>query len=156
MCTQFFYQNIFSRFLRSQKEYSPPENIESTIDQIYKETVGANAGTLTNDKKYKFLSACANKIGHGVPNSLLHTIIQLDDAKKFYQTPVNTTLPLDTMQKLELPKNLHIEHEYTRFHPETDTMFNGISAFPQSSNLVTGLKTRKKYTGFTTKKPWPS
>lgn len=72
----------------------------------------------------------------------------VDDVIEFYKTPVNTYLPLDELQTRELPPNLHIENKYTRFHPETDTMFGGKTAFPGSSTIVTGLKYRKKYPGF--------
>ena len=34
---------------------------------------------------------------------------------------------------------------------ETDTMFNGVSAFPRSSTIVTGLKYKKKYRGYSAK-----
>lgn len=70
------------------------------------------------------------------------------DVVKFYETPVNTFLPLDELCTKELPPNLHIEHKYTRFHPDTDTMFGGKSAFPEFSTIVTGIKYRKKYPGY--------
>lgn len=38
---------------------------------------------------------------------------------------------------------------------EKDTMFGGVSAFPKSSTIVTGLKARKKYEGYTAKHSWP-
>lgn len=72
----------------------------------------------------------------------------LDDVIEFYKTPVKTILPLDELRARELPPNLHIEHKYTRFNPETDTMFGGKTAFPGSSTIVTGIKYRKKYAGF--------
>lgn len=71
-----------------------------------------------------------------------------DDVIEFYETPVNTFLPLDELTTRPLPPNLHIEHNYTRFHPETDTIFGGQTAFPESSTIVTGIKYRKKYPGF--------
>lgn len=67
---------------------------------------------------------------------------------EFYETPINTFFPLDEMQTRPLPPNLHIQNNYVRFHPDTDTMFNGVSAFPQSSTLVTGILTRKVYKGY--------
>lgn len=76
------------------------------------------------------------------------------DVIAFYQTPVDTTLPLDALKTIELPENLHIQHEYLRFNPETDTKFGGVSAFPCSSTIVTGLKYRKKYQGYEAKKKW--
>lgn len=72
-----------------------------------------------------------------------------DDVVDFYETPINTYLPLDELATRELPPNLHIEHKYTRFHPETDTMFKGKSAYPESSTIVTGITYRKKYPGYT-------
>ncbi len=79
----------------------------------------------------------------------------LDDIVQFYNTEVNTTLPLDALQSMDLPSNLHIQTEYLRFHPETDTMFGGQTAFPKSSTIVTGLKARKKYKGHVAKTSWP-
>jgi large subunit ribosomal protein L50 len=40
------------------------------------------------------------------------------------------------------------------FVSETDTMFGGISAFPGSSTIVTGLKYKKKYKGYDAENPW--
>lgn len=71
-----------------------------------------------------------------------------DDVVKFYETAIKTFLPLDELRTMELPPNLHIEHNYTRFHPDTDTMFGGKSAFPEQSCIVTGITSRKKYSGF--------
>lgn len=41
------------------------------------------------------------------------------------------------------------------FITEKDTLSNGLSAFPKSSTIVTGLKTRKKYEGYAAKRSWP-
>lgn len=40
----------------------------------------------------------------------------------FYETPVDTTVPLDRMKNMDLPKNLHVLYNYTRFHPGTYTV----------------------------------
>ncbi|RXG52050.1 hypothetical protein Avbf_15200 [Armadillidium vulgare] len=55
------------------------------------------------------------------------------------------------MKHMELPKNLHVLYDYVRFHPETDTKFGGISAFPESSTIVSDLKSKKKYHGYKAK-----
>lgn len=81
-------------------------------------------------------------------------IFYIGDVFEFYETPVDTVVPYDALQNRELPPNLHILSNYHRFHPETDLMFDGVTAFPRSSNLVTGLKTKKKYKGFTTLSPY--
>lgn len=82
-------------------------------------------------------------------------ILVSDDIIQFYHTPVNTTLPLDAMRVMDLPKNLHIQHDYVRFTGNKDDMFGGQTAFPRSSTLVTGLKYRKKYAGVVAKRSWP-
>nr|CAD7608991.1 unnamed protein product [Timema genevievae] len=80
---------------------------------------------------------------------------QRGDVIEYYQTPVNAKTPLDALKNIELPPNLHIQHEYHRFHPDTDTMFGGISVFTKSSTIVTGLKYKKKYKGHVAKTSWP-
>lgn len=64
-------------------------------------------------------------------------------------------MPYDALKNIDLPENLHIQYDYVRFHPDTDTKFNGQSAFPRSSTLVTGLKYRGKYQGHEAKRSWP-
>lgn len=78
----------------------------------------------------------------------------LEDIKTFYETPINTTPPLENAIKMDLPKNLHIETKYVRFHPDTDTKFNGKTAFPKSSTLVTGIKYKKIYPSLIQKSPF--
>lgn len=41
----------------------------------------------------------------------------LGDLKNYYKTPVGNVTPLDAMRSMDLPKNLHINYEYVRFHP---------------------------------------
>jgi large subunit ribosomal protein L50 len=67
----------------------------------------------------------------------------------FYLTPVNRQTPYEKLEH-DVP-NLHIIQDYRRFNPEED----GVSAFPKSSCLVTGLKYRKKYKGHIAKTSWP-
>lgn len=85
---------------------------------------------------------------------ILFCYFSLGDIFEFYETHVDTVVPYDALLKRELPPNLHILANYTRFNPETDLMFDGVTAFPRSSNLVTGLKTKKKYKGFSTLSPY--
>lgn len=74
-----------------------------------------------------------------------------DDVIEFYSTPINQQTPFDTLVKENNVPNLHIIPEYRRYNPDED----GVSAFPKSSTLVTGLKYRKKYKGHTAKTSWP-
>jgi len=70
---------------------------------------------------------------------------------------VKTRSPFDELvkQQDDLPPNLHIQKEPVRFHPDTDTHFGGLTAFPKSSTIITGLRSKKKYKGFEAKRIWP-
>lgn len=85
----------------------------------------------------------------------IHYVQITEDVIKFYETPVDTRVPLDALKTIDLPENLHIEYEYHRFHPDTDTMFKGQTAFPKSSTIVTGLKYKGRYRGYKAKTSWP-
>ncbi|CAG9773766.1 unnamed protein product [Ceutorhynchus assimilis] len=141
-------------FLRSQKSYLPPKTLEADLQELFNQTLGKtelNLKISNLDQRFKLFAACANKFNHSIPNSQLHQIETLEDVVKFYATPVDTRTPLDRMRSMELPENLHIQFEYQRFHPDTDTKFGGVTAFPESSTLVTGLKYKDKYKGHTQK-----
>lgn len=138
------------RFLRSQKEYTPPEDLTTKLDGLFKSVVGTTAvdhklGNL--QQNFQLLIACEKEFNHAVPNSQLHEMRTLGDVKRFYETTIDLRTPLDRLKSIELPENLHIQHEYHRFHPETDTKFNGVTAFPGRSTYVTGLKYKEKYKG---------
>nr|XP_019933519.2 uncharacterized protein LOC109623416 [Aedes albopictus] len=151
-------QSLASRgYLRPSKPYSPPEGVQQKILDLAKSSNIGNPKQkfASNQQKFDFLAACFSAFKHGVPNSRLHEIESVEDTLAFYATPVDTTLPLDALKTVELPENLYIQHEYIRFHPETDTMFGGKSAFPKSSTIVTGLKYKDKYKGHVAKKSWP-
>lgn len=38
---------------------------------------------------------------------------------------------------------------------DTDTMFDGVTAFPRSSTIVSGLKYKGKYKGHEQRETWP-
>ena len=74
----------------------------------------------------------------------------LDDVVDFYHTAIDVKTPYENLVQETVP-NLHVIQDYRRFNPEED----GVSAFPKSSTLVTGLKYRKKYKGHIAKTSWP-
>ncbi|XP_043676079.1 39S ribosomal protein L50, mitochondrial [Vespula pensylvanica] len=144
-------------FLRSIKPYDPPSDVNERIDKICASqqiSTGDEAKLEGGLSRFKIFAACAEEFKHSVPNSLLCIIETVGDLKEFYHTPVDTATPLETLRRMQLPKNLHVQYEYHRFHPDTDTMFGGKTAFPLSSTLVTGLKYKKKYKGFKLEDPF--
>ncbi|XP_055687099.1 39S ribosomal protein L50, mitochondrial [Lutzomyia longipalpis] len=152
------YQSLASRgFLRSYEPYEPPNDVSATIQQLAATAqYDATTGFPTLGDKFNFLEECRKIFKRAVPNSFLHDLLTIEDVIEFYQTPMKTTLPIDdTLKEADLPVNLHIQSDYVRYHPEEDTMFGGISAFPRSSTLVTGVKYRKKYRGHVAKTSWP-
>ncbi|XP_029159078.1 39S ribosomal protein L50, mitochondrial [Nylanderia fulva] len=144
-------------FLRPQNAYEPSEDVIEKIDKICEtQAISMQSDTKLEDLvlRFKLFVACEEEFKHSIPNSLLHTIETIEDLKQFYTTPVDVKTPYEALSRIELPKNLHIQQEYHRFHPDTDTLFNGLTAFPKSSTLVTGLKYRKKYPGHKQEDPW--
>ncbi|CAB3221332.1 unnamed protein product [Arctia plantaginis] len=143
-------------FLRPTKGWDPPANIEETIAKICtSHGLKPNSTFDALEKKYAVLKACFEETGYDVPNSRLHSIESVDDLQDFYSTPVDKATPFEALKRMDLPKNLHVQPDVVRFHPEKDTKFGGLSAFPKSSTIVSGLKTKKKYEGYEAKRSWP-
>jgi len=154
-------------FLRFQKSYEPPANVSDRLNSLVqslapslkKQGKGDNIMKyrLTDSRlKYDLLSKAFEEIQHGVPNSMLYMIETVGDLDHFYQTPIKTQTPYDDLARTkDLPQNIHVQMEPVRFHPETDTMFGGKSAFPKSSTVVTGLRAKRKYKGTIAKRSWP-
>ncbi|XP_076364229.1 mitochondrial ribosomal protein L50 isoform X2 [Tachypleus tridentatus] len=151
-------------FCREQKQYNPPDDVSQQLEKLTKDVFGSNISdqwteTSLSDPqlKYKLLTKCIKVFKHEISNANLYTITTISDVLKFYNTPVQGISPYDELvrSKEKLPENLHVVPDYCRFHPETDTFFGGISAYPASSTIVTGLKARKKYKGYAAKTKWP-
>ncbi|OXU29751.1 hypothetical protein TSAR_012336 [Trichomalopsis sarcophagae] len=154
-----FFTSIESKgFLRPYKPYNPAKDVSQRLDSVCQSVgVSSNDKTRIDDLlvRFKLFAKCVEEFEYGIPNSKLVTIQTIGDLREFYQTPVITTTPYEALQNIELPPNLYIQPEAHRFHPDTDKMFNGKTAFPQSATLVTGLKYKDKYPGHRPEKPWP-
>ncbi|KOX71622.1 39S ribosomal protein L50, mitochondrial [Melipona quadrifasciata] len=159
-----------------QKEYKPPEDLYNRIDKICEQQQIPTAYQTKLDdplQRFNLFLACEQEFQHPITNSVLYRIRTISDLKKYYRKHVSNVTPLDAMRSMELPKNLHINYDYVRFHPgkcdikiflktisadthidDTDTMFNGKTAFPKSSTLVTGLRYKKKYQGHVQENPF--
>ncbi|XP_043200084.1 39S ribosomal protein L50, mitochondrial-like [Amphibalanus amphitrite] len=144
---------------RPSRPYQPPVDVHSQLSEVFRAVLGPAAGahTAVGDlaAKHRLLTACADRLGHHVTNSQLHNITTLGDVISYYSEPVTTSTPLEQLSEQELPKNIHVQLEYLRFHPETDTKFGGVTAFPKSSTVVSSIKYKKKYRGYATPKSWP-
>jgi len=140
-------------FHRAYPSYTPPQNVQTLLDQAHEEVFGSNLNGKTKldnwPKKFEFLSKCADLTNHWVPNSQLGHLKTVEDVVEFYCTPVKTTTPYDDLvRSTDLPPNLHVQENPLRFHPDTDTLFGGVTAFPGSSTIVTDLAAKKKYKGY--------
>ncbi|XP_045597035.2 uncharacterized protein mRpL50 isoform X1 [Procambarus clarkii] len=145
-------------YLRSQKPYYPVNGVHKQVLGICSQLIkSSNPDTPFKDASTKFqvLAQCSKTLKHAVPNSLMHKITNIRELVTFYETPVNTSVPLDMMKDMDLPKNLHVIYKYNRFHPETDTKFGGVSAFTKDSTLIVGFKNKKRYPGHVARTTWP-
>lgn len=134
--------------MRSQIEYNPPQDVEEKISAIAKDLGVSDLKA----KKFDFLDKCAITFnGHQIPNSRIYEMKTIQDVIEFYCTRVDIRTPYEELANSELVPNLHIIPHAHRYNPETD----GVSAFPKSSTLVTGIKTRKVYKGHIAKTSWP-
>lgn len=105
--------------MRPQNEYIPPDDVEVQLNEIFQRCIGTSdlQKEIVGEKKYELLYACYKTFNHPVPNSLLHKMDNLQNVKQFYKTPVDVRVPYDKLKTMELPKNLHVQYEYHRFHP---------------------------------------
>lgn len=112
---------FFCRFLRSQKEYFPPEDVENKLKDLFQKCIGTTDlnKKVDAEKKYVLLNDCFKTFNHSIPSSLLHKIDTLEHIKLFYMTPVDVRTPYDKLKTMDLPKNMHVQFEYHRFHPGT-------------------------------------
>nr|XP_018902481.1 PREDICTED: 39S ribosomal protein L50, mitochondrial [Bemisia tabaci] len=145
-------QSIMARgFLRPNKPYEPPENVEELLKNVSKKVLLSSNHTVPlddPDKRFKFFYECEKTLNYRIPNSLLHTMRTLRDVYEFYTTPVDTRTPYDALiSRDDLPPNLHIQKEPVRYHPEDDSFFK-TTVFPQSSTIVTNIKAKKKFKGY--------
>lgn len=69
------YESVECRFLRPNKPWNPPEEIDKTILKICADNgLKEDSEFHSLDVKYTVLKACFDETGHGIPNSMLHTI----------------------------------------------------------------------------------
>ncbi|XP_013394041.1 uncharacterized protein LOC106161586 [Lingula anatina] len=144
----------------TNRGYSPPKNVRERLETLVKEVYGDSSDwtekPLTDPLlKFKVLTKCEEEFGHTISNTSLHDMNTGADVLDFFLTPVRDTTAYEDLAKLDLPRNLHIQLEPKRFHPETDTKFGGISAFPGRDTIVTSIKYRKKYKGYKWKPKQP-
>jgi len=154
-------------FHRFQKPYDPPSDAAEKFIAIVK-SLQPSLSQLPDKKiekvslndpqlKYDILTTAAKEFQHSVPNSMLPAIRTIGAATRFYETPISTSTPFDMLVRLQdqLPPNLYIQKEPIRFTEDTMHAFDGISAFPKDSNIVTGLRAKLKYKAYKAKKSWP-
>ncbi|KAK7480069.1 hypothetical protein BaRGS_00028706 [Batillaria attramentaria] len=136
--------------IQQVRPYSPPADVEARVQRITTDVCSnvadwKNYVFENNRVKFKILTQMMAEFDHSIPNADLTNMKSVSDALRFFSTPVRDTSALEDLSKLDLPPNLHIQMDHLRFDPETDTMFGGVSAFPNRPTIVTSLKYRRKY-----------
>lgn len=68
--------------MRSQKPYSPREDVAAVVSKICEKHSELEKGLLGEGlKKFKILKECSETLSHTVPNSLLHKINTISKIK---------------------------------------------------------------------------
>jgi len=142
-------------YLRPTPSYSPPEQVPALVRNACETATGQSNPDMSQATiKFAVLAECQKVFRYAVPNSKLHEVVSPDHLIAFYSHAVDARTPLEQMKTMKLPPNLTVMQKYTRFHPETDTMFGGVTAFTGESSIVTGIRFRKKYRGFNNRPEW--
>ncbi|XP_055862489.1 39S ribosomal protein L50, mitochondrial-like [Biomphalaria glabrata] len=135
----------------SVRGYNPPADVEAKILSIAATIIGfqVDMSYQLNDRliKFKLLTKLMEEFDHIIPNTELCDLNTLANVVSYFDTPVRDTTSFDDLARQKLPKNLHIQLEPLRFDPETDTFFDGKTAFPNRPTIVSSLKYSKKYKG---------
>ena len=102
------------------------------------------------------LSNLIKEFDHDIPNTVLHRMDHISQAVDYFKKEVKLSISIEDMKvSKDTPKNLHIQTEYIRFNPNTDTMFGGRTAYPGHNTHVTSIKYKRKYASIETEKPKP-
>ena len=94
------------------------------------------------------LTKLIKEFNHDISAYHLSNMKTVQNALDYFDTGVHETTALQDLSKLDLPPNLHIQDEYIRFDPDTDTMHGGRTAFPGRDTVVTSIKYKRKYKSF--------
>lgn len=107
--------------------------------------------------KFELVRRCVEAFGHDVVNSDLHEMRQIGDVVAYFSQPINTANALERLaQQKNLPENLSVRTECTRFDPETDTMFGGQTALPGRDTIVSSLRYSRVYKSVRARKRRPT
>ncbi|ELU04055.1 hypothetical protein CAPTEDRAFT_178145 [Capitella teleta] len=134
----------------TKKAYKPPSNVEDRVRDITVQTClhldpkseEWRDVTFNDDPtiKFKVLSKLIKEFSHDIPSSNMHQMNSIQDAIQYFQTEVSTSSSYENLEKLDLPRNLNLKLEYTRFDPSKQA-----TAFPGQDTVVTSLKYKRKY-----------
>lgn len=78
--------------------------------------------------------------GKSIPNHELHELRKVIDVYKYFSTPVEGCHHYDSLvqdrNQNKLPPNLQVLPDTPSFNPDTDTFFDGVTAFPGRKRII--------------------
>lgn len=104
--------------IQTVKGYKPAEDVEQKIQAITMEVFGNQGDWRSNSledrtQKFKFLTKCQKDLDHQITNMDLNSMNKVDDVIKYFMTEVKDSCAYEDISKLDLPKNLNINLEYS-------------------------------------------
>ncbi|XP_028969179.1 39S ribosomal protein L50, mitochondrial isoform X2 [Galendromus occidentalis] len=149
-------------FCRPQRPYSPPEDLQERLKKIIEKHMPQEKradlweAKLSQPTKVRFLAECVREFDHDIPNYEIASLKTARNVLEYFSKEVDGLNSYDRLvARQDKPDNLHVLENYVRFHPDRDTMFNGVTAYPGAGCKVTGLRTRKKYDSWSMDRSWP-
>ena len=107
---------------------------------------------LDTAQRAKLIAALEAEFEHNVPNSMIHTMTNLDLVFHFFSAKIDVRTPYDKLHdaqsKGHLPPNLRVQLNPIRFGDDLDNKANplaSVTAFPRSRTVMVSPEARKKY-----------
>lgn len=133
--------------IQTVRGYKPKPEVKEKIQMIANDVFGDSDNWLETSlddraKKFEFLTKCQKELDHVVTNMDLNSIKTVEDAVTYFKTEVRDTCAYEDLSKLNLPKNLHMNWEYSNVQLHSDLDKPEDEVFKQP---VRELKYRRKY-----------
>merc|ERR1712018_454991 len=139
------------RKLTTKRGYDPPADLHQSIEKVVTKDIPGvedwqKASLQDQQIKFQILNELICVFDHDISNYQLDGMKTIQDVLHYFETPVlETTAYEDLKESQNLPENIHINLEPTRFNRDTDTLHGGVNALPGQDTIVTSIKYRRKY-----------
>ncbi|XP_063448996.1 uncharacterized protein LOC134728343 [Mytilus trossulus] len=135
--------------IQTVRGYKPNKDVEQKIQTITNDLYGNSDNWLSTQledrsQKFKFLTKCQTEFDHMVTNMDLNSMNTVEDVVTYFKTEVKDSCAYEDISKLDLPKNLHMNMEYSNvlLHSDLEDPNDGYQHYKKDEK---NIKYRRKY-----------